>query len=319
MVLLNKLKKNSNIGLKKRNTKKRTERIKKIVRKTRKARKVKKDKKSKKAKKSKKTKQYVLPVGMAKGIEEDRERSKNILLDELENYGIWQLDSIKNVLDRRSNYLSIGQNMGASSNRGLTQYGDEPDGYDDEYAFRLDLDDLPEFHTLVDRIIQFNPNIVKVDILVNELEKFPRKILDLENLHELTIRKGKIKFIPPLQSLTRLTNISLIDLFNLNSLPTDLGYIPNLEYLYLEKLLNVDHLPISLRHAENLKYLNIRKCPKIKEIPEDVLILPSLRGVDLNNKSITLSKTKLKKTETRKDTRTLKSTRRHVLSPSNWE
>ena len=313
MVLSNKLKKNSNIGLKKRNTKKRIERIKKIVRKTKKA------KKPKKPKKLKKSKKYVVPVGMAKGIEEDRERSKNILLDELENYGIWQLDSIENVLDRKSNHLSIGQNIGAASNRGLTQYGDEPDGYDHDYAFRLDLEDLPEFHTLVDRIIQFNPNIVKVDIFVSELEKFPRKILQLQNLNELTIRKGNIKSIPSLQSLTGLKNISLIDLPNLSSLPTDLGYIPDLEYIYLEKLLNINHLPNSLRHAENLKYLNIRRCPKIKEVSEDILTLPGLRNVNLNDKSITLSKTKLKKTETRNNTRPLKSTRGHVLSPSNWE
>ncbi len=311
MVLSKKLKKNSNIGLKKkRNTKKRTERIKKIVRKA---------KKSKKTKKTKKTKKYLLPVGMAKGIEEDRERSKIILLDELENYGIWQLDSIKDVLDRKSNYLSIGQNMGAASNRGITQYGDEPDGYDQEYAFRLDLEDLPEFHTLVDRIIEFNPNIVKVDILVMELEKFPKKILDLQNLNEITIRKGKLRSIPSLQSLSRLGKISLIDLPNLSSLPTDLGYISDLEYIYLEKLLNLDHLPISLRDAENLKYLNIINCPKIKEVSEDILILPSLRNVNLNNKSITLSKTRLKKTDTRRNTRPLKSTRRNVLSPSNWE
>ena len=298
MVLSKKLKKNSNIGLKKkRNTKKRTERIKKIVRKA---------KKSKKTKKTKKTKKYLLPVGMAKGIEEDRERSKIILLDELENYGIWQLDSIKDVLDRKSNYLSIGQNMGAASNRGITQYGDEPDGYDQEYAFRLDLEDLPEFHTLVDRIIEFNPNIVKVDILV------------LQNLNEITIRKGKLRSIPSLQSLSRLGKISLIDLPNLSSLPTDLGYISDLEYIYLEKLLNLDHLPISLRDAENLKYLNIINCPKIKEVSEDILILPSLRNVNLNN-TITLSKTRLKKTDTRRNTRPLKSTRRNVLSPSNWE
>ncbi|XP_078168106.1 disease resistance protein RGA2-like [Carex rostrata] len=119
---------------------------------------------------------------------------------------------------------------------------------------------------LKDISINYCPDVV-------EVPKLPRSL-------EILCMRGCVKLESLPEWLCSLVGLKMLIIHscNLNSLPSSIGCLIALEYLWIYDCFNLESLPEGMQGLESLKTLRFTYCPKIRILPEG--LLHRLRSLD---------------------------------------
>lgn len=107
----------------------------------------------------------------------------------------------------------------------------------------------------------------------------PNELFELKNLHQLTLKRGKIEALP--DGFSRLKNLVELDLSSnsLNHIPRVLFELPQLEVLRLGKN-KISQIPEEITRMQNLRVLDLW-ATEVARLPLFLSEMSSLSEVDL--------------------------------------
>ncbi len=225
------------------------------------------------------------------------ERAKRRLQRVIEFDNLFHSDEAQDILDnfdffmkRHEAYKSVAQLMNqpdgferaqAAWEKYVEKYGADYDP-DDIGASLNDNDYMIAYH----RILEAKATrLTAVNLTKLKLNRIPSEIGQLPNLIRLDLRLNELIELP--KEIGQLTNLTMLDLDHnqLLALPSEIGQLANLRTLLLENN-NLIVLPTAIKELVNLRELDLSK-NQLRSLPSEVKHLANLRTLLLHHNALT--------------------------------